>query len=386
MSYALQPQLYWLKVSKQTLKNGGHNSALSDSNGTSITIYNQNFGVVKDVRDIGLEKGTNHIKFDDVAAGIDPTSVSFISITAPNSVVVREQNYQYDLMDLDTILAHSVGKNVKFKQTTKGGGERIIEGELLAPPSVMMSDSNGNLVEHSQAIVVKTANGVVISPAGDVELAEVPKGLVAKPCLLWKLDCDKAGEQKAEISYQTTGLNWKCDYVAIDDPADASVDLTSWVTLDNKSGATYNDSSLKLIAGDVHKIQEELYKDVIPPQGADASIIQGLSQFSEESFAEYHLYALAGKTTLHDNETKQLTLFEASAVPVKKLFVFAPAGYGQDGDTQDNKVAVKLEVENSKKNNMGMALPKGTVRFYKRDKDGSLAVYRRRSNRPYAPG
>jgi hypothetical protein len=161
--------------------------------------------------------------------------------------------------------------------------------------------------------------------------------------------------------------------VAIANADDTGVDITSWVTLDNKSGATYNDASLKLIAGDVHKIAP-----VSSFQGADASLIQDLSaarapQFSEQSFAEYHMYSLAGKTDLRNNETKQMTLFSASSVPVKKLFIFAPSGPTPDqGGGDDSKVKVKLELVNSKDNNMGMALPKGKVRVYKRDSDSAL--------------
>jgi len=349
----------------------------SDSKDMSITIYNQNFGLVRDVREIMFKEGTNKIRFDDVAAGIDPTTVSFLSLTAPKSVAVREQNYQFDLMDLNTILTRSVGKNVKFRESLPGGGERIVEGRLLSPPLAMVSDSNGNLTQQVQAVVVQTATGVVVSPAGQLELVELPKGLVAKPSLLWKLDCSQSGNQQAEISYQTQGLNWKCDYVTIANADDTSVDITSWVTLDNKSGAAYNDASLKLIAGDVHKVS---INDIVPT-GADRAIpmpsaLPPPPQFAERSFAEYHLYSLAGKTDLHDNETKQMTLFTANTVPVKKLFIFDPGQPTADQDGQaggdDRKVKVKLELDNSKKNNMGMAMPKGKVRVYKRDVDSAL--------------
>jgi len=345
----------------------------SDSKDTSITIYNQNFGLVRDVREIMFKDGRNNIKFDDVAAGIDPTTVSFISLTAPNSVAVREQNYQFDLMDVTTILKRSVGREVKFRQFLPAGGERTVEGTLLSPPSASVADSNGNVSEQPQSIVVKTANGIVVAPQGQLELAELPKGLVSKPSLLWKIDCDKAGAQKAEISYQTQGLNWKCDYVAVDNADDTGVDITSWVTLDNKSGATYNDASLKLIAGDVHKVVPAAPPPMEERAMAMDAVAAQAPQFSEQSFAEYHMYSLAGKTDLHDNETKQMTLFNASAVPVKKLFLFEPSGPFEDGQGgDDSKVKVKLEMLNSKENNMGMALPKGKMRVYKRDVDGAL--------------
>lgn len=347
---------------------------VSASKGVALTIYNQNFGLVKDVRDIHLTSGVNFLRFEDVAASIDPTSVSFAALTNPNSVVVREQNYQYDLMDQNTILSRSIGKQVKFRQFLSTGGVREVTGTLLSSPLVTVADSNGNLSERSQSIVIQTSSGVVVGPEGELELAELPAGLVSKPSLLWKLESDKAGVEESEISYQTQGLNWKCDYVAVANADDSLCDLTSWVTLDNKSGATYRDAALKLMAGDVHKVAAPA-ADMAMMGGAMAESAVAQPQFQEQSFAEYHLYALQGKTDLNDNETKQLTLFNASKVPVKKLFVFDSNNgvnpYGGD-DQHSQKVNVKLELANSKDNNLGLPMPKGKVRVYKKDLDGAL--------------
>src|SRR5262249_34207657 len=321
-----------------------------DSHGVSLTIYNQNFGLVKDVRSVELKEGINYLRFEDVAAMIDPTSVSFESLTAPNAVVVREQNYQYDLMDPNTILSKSVGKNVKFKQVLANGQVQELSGVLLNPPAAAVSDTSGNTSIHHQGLVLKTADGIVLNPAGQAELAELPAGLVSKPSLLWKLEATRAGKHQTEIGYQTGGLNWRCDYVAVANPDDTQADLTSWVTLDNKSGATYKNASLKLLAGDVHRAQE-----VAPMlkgrMMAGVAAAAPAPQFTESAFAEYHLYSLQNKTDVNQNETKQLSLFNANNVPTKKLFVFEPesrmiyGGYGGYGDTQ--KVKVKLEVENS---------------------------------------
>lgn len=344
------------------------------SSGIAITVYNQNFGLVKDIRSVDLKEGINALRFDDVAAAIDPTTVSFTSLTAPNSVVVREQNYQYDLMDVSTILSKSVGKDIKIRQYLSGGAVHEITGTLLNPPLVTVSDSNGNFSQRSQSIVLRTNSGVVVGAQGEVELAELPEGLVPKPSLLWKLEADKAGTHKAEISYQTQGMNWKCDYVAVANADDSACDLTSWVTLDNKSGTSYKQAALKLMAGDVHKVQ-----NVAPsPRGImykSLAMAGAAPQFSEQSFAEYHLYSLAGKTDVNNNETKQLTLFNAASVPVKKLYVFdggASVGYYGRGGQEKQKVNVKLEVSNSKENNLGMPMPKGKVRVYKRDQDGAM--------------
>jgi len=347
----------------------------SSSQGVALTVYNQNFGLVKDVRNVSLGKGINYLRFEDVAAAIDPTTVNFMSLTAPNSVTVREQNYQYDVMSPETILSKSVGKEITFRQYLDG---RVNEfrGTLLNSPRVTVVDTDGNAQERHQSLVVKTDNGIVLSPQGEMQVTKLPSGLVSKPSLLWKLETDKPGEHKTEISYQTKGLSWRADYVAIANEDDTAADLASWVTLDNKSGATYPNSSLKLLAGDVHKVQDNVaYARDTMAMAESAAPMQ--KQFSEKSFAEYHLYTLAGTTDVNDNETKQLSLFNASNVPARKLFIYEPTrqpvyygGWAPQANPQ--KVNVKIEVENSEKNNLGMALPKGKVRVYKRDHDGSL--------------
>lgn len=342
---------------------------VSDSNGVSLTIYNQNFGLVRDTREVDLKEGLNLVQFEDVASGIDPTSVSFLSLTAPNAVIVREQNYQYDLLDPQTILAKSVGKNVKFKQVLTNGQVAELAGVLLNSPIASVSDTEGHVVQRHQGLVIKTNDGVVLNPTGQVELAAIPEGLVAKPSLLWKLEANRAGKHDTEISYQTSGLNWRCDYVCVANADDNASDLTSWVTIDNKSGASYKNAAIKLLAGDVHKVAqtERRYK------GAMMAVPEAAPQFKEESFAEYHLYTLQRKTDVKQNETKQLTLFSANAVPTKKLFIFDPEQfYGIWNQGDSNKVKVKLEMQNTQANHLGMALPKGKVRVYKRDADGAL--------------
>lgn len=348
----------------------------------AITVYNQNFGLVKDRRQFALHQGINYVRFEDVAAGIDPTSVSFTSLKNPGDVVVREQNYEFDLMDQNSILSKSVGKTIKIRRTANGNNSDVVTGVLLAPPQVTVADSDGNLSERLQSIVLKTPSGILIAPQGEVELAELPEGLVAKPSLLWKIESAKSTVDDAEIGYQTKGLNWKCDYVAVADDADGKLDLTGWVTLDNKSGASYKNTSLKLVAGDVHVVQNAQPMDMIQESLADNRVLAESSpQFQEQSFAEYHLYSLQNRTDLPDNQTKQLTLLQANAVPVKKMFVLD----AQDGMIQPyyedqwsppeavkSKVNVKLELANTKENNLGMPMPKGKVRVYKRDKDGAL--------------
>jgi hypothetical protein len=346
----------------------------SNSESVSLTIYNQNFGVVKDVHTVELKQGSNYVRFQDVAAKIDPTSVSFVSLTAPNSVVVREQNYQYDLLDPTTILSRSIGKNIRFRQYLSNGQTHEVSGVLLNSSRSTIVDTAGSPSVHSQGLVVQTPNGIVLNPVGEAELQELPTGLVPKPSLLWKLEATKAGTHKAEISYQTSGINWRCDYVAIANENDSKCNLTSWVTIDNRSGGTYKHAGLKLLAGDVHHLQAPVPKTALARtmMATDGMV----PQFQEHAFAEYHMYALQGKTDVNDNETKQLSLFEANNVSTKQRYVFEPEAatnyplYYRPRVNQ--KINVKLEIENNKANGLGVPMPKGKVRIYKRDKDASL--------------
>lgn len=344
----------------------------------SLTIYNQNFGLVRDTRTINLSNGVNYLRIGDVASQIDPTSVSFESTTAPNQVVVREQNYQYDLIDPNTILRKSVGKTLKFRQYLQSGTVREITGTLLNSPEVTVADASGGNSMRYQGLVIRTADGIVLQPEGVIEIAELPPGLVSTPSLLWKLETTKSGTHQTELRYQTSGMNWHADYVAVMNEADNGLDLTSWVTLDNKSGATYDNAALKLMAGDVHRVQT---RGRFAGGGGIMAMAESAPppQFQEQSFAEYHLYTLQGKTTLRDNETKQMSLFNASNIPVKKLFVFdsnqnemIPMEESDGGSTTKSKVNVKIEVANSDANHLGMPMPKGKVRVYKKDADGAL--------------
>jgi hypothetical protein len=179
--------------------------------------------------------------------------------------------------------------------------------------------------------------------------------------------------QKLEASYLTSGINWKADYVAVLNKLDTMTDLTGWVTIDNRSGAAYQNVLLKLVAGDINRVQGEMKMDYAKPMAAAK---EASPQFKEESFFEYHLYTLDRRTTIKDNQTKQMTLLDANQIPLKKLFIFAGSPqyyyYQMNQGSNKQKVGVFLELENSKKNNLGMPLPKGTVRVYKEDKDGSL--------------
>ena len=334
-------------------------STLRDQQNVSVTIYNSNVGLVKDTRVIDFKPGVHELKFMDVAGKIDPTTVHIKSLINDSSLNVLEQNYEYDLLSPQKLLEKFVGQKVQLAtinpETKK---EEIVEATLL-------STQGGNIFQ--------IGDKIHIGHYGRVLLSKIPENLIPQPTLVWMLENRLSRPQKLEASYLTSGTNWKADYVAVLNKLDTMTDLTGWVTIDNRSGATYQNALLKLVAGDIHRVQGEMRMDYARPMAAAKEASQ---QFKEESFFEYHLYTLDRRTTIKDNQTKQMTLLDANQVPLKKLFIFAgyPQYYYSRVDQRSNKqkVGVFLELENTKKNNLGIPLPKGTIRVYKEDKDGSL--------------
>ncbi|MFN3344412.1 MAG: DUF4139 domain-containing protein [Chloroherpetonaceae bacterium] len=305
----------------------------------AVTVYNDNLGVVKETRPINLQRGVSEIKISDVAAQIDPTSV-YIKL---NGTVV-EQNYQYDLVSVYKILEKYLDKSV---QLINEKGE-LLEGTLL-------SAREGQLV-------LRNRNGGLTMIGGldkyRVNVADLPEGLITKPTLVWTVDSRAGGRQNAEISYHTAGLKWHAEYVAVLNKDDSKLNLKAWVSIENQSGATYPNATLKLIAGDVNRVQEQM---PVYPMGRGKMMMQeatGAPQFEEQSLFEYHAYALQRPTTLANNETKQISLFEAENVSVVKKFQHKGG----------KKVNVVVEFENKSSNQLGMPLPKGKVRVNKEDR------------------
>ena len=339
--------------------------------GIALTIYNQNFGVVREKRKVDVPERIGLLRFTDVAAQIDGTSVQFKSLTDPKATVL-EQNYEYDLVSADKLLEKYIDKQLAV--LTKDGSR--YSGSLLsfdANQLVLRQDGGKN-----EIVMVQRGDNVK-----DIQFGALPEGLITKPTLVWKLATEKAGQQLIEVAYQTGGINWQADYNAVLNAKDTALDLGGWVTINNQSGATYKDAKLKLIAGDVRRVQPAY---AAAPMASKRAMLMGAEAegFAEKAFFEYHLYTLGRPATVAQNQTKQIELLKAADVPVKKVFLYegAPqyrfygglisdANYGNEEGYK--KVKVIIEVKNSKDNHMGMALPKGKVRLYKRDEaDGSL--------------
>jgi len=339
---------------------------------TEVTVYNSNLGLVKEVRPFSLKTGINEVKVEDVAAQIDPTSVHFKSLTAPDAVTVLEQDFRYDLASPDSILNRYLGKEIELRRVVGLNGEKI-----ESVKGILLSNSNGR--------VLQSEGKILIDPPGNPVLTALPEGLLTKPTLVWKLDSTKAGEHQGEVSYMTSGMSWSADYVLVADKDDAKGDLTAWTTVVNNSGATYKDARLKLVAGDVHRAPVPMARlGGIYAAKAMAPTGEG-SNMTEKSFFEYHLYTLARPTTLADNSSKQVEMASAAGVPIRKIYVYDGAAntqwsfFGDSGYWDPNyglqsgkKVSVLLEFDNKKASGLGIPLPKGRVRVYKKDDDGSL--------------
>ena len=327
-----------------------------DQREVMVTIYNGNLGLVKDLREARLPAGQTEVQFMDVAAQIDPTTVHLKSLTDALGLKILEQNYEYDLLTSQKLMEKYVGRKVRLYQNDG----TYHEATLLS--------TNGPVFE---------INGQIhMGHYGRLVLPSLPENLVSKPTLVWLLRNQTARPQRVEASYLTGGITWKADYVMVVNAKDTLSDLTGWVTVDNKSGATYGNAALKLVAGDVNRAQDprrdqrmmELASKAVSPAAASRD-------FVSEGFFEYHLYTLDGRTTIKDNQTKQLALMAANEVPITKELIYYGAQdyyrnpYGVPVSNQ--KVAVYFEVKNSKENRLGLPLPKGKVRVYKADASGS---------------
>ncbi len=316
-----------------------------------LTVYNNDLALVKDVRQLDFTTGVNTLKLTDVAAAIDPTSVSFTVIDAPEGVQILEQNFQYDLVGADKILAKYIDRQIQV--VTKE--DKLFEGTLLSVLGGL------TLQEPDGGIRIIARDGV-----RDMSFPKLPEGLITRPTLVWLLDSEISGKHLGEVRYLTKKINWHAEYVATVSADDKVLNLAGWVSIDNRSGATYENAKLKLIAGDVHIVQERRKKGRWDAEyGTARALASAAPSFEEKAFFEYHLYTLTRPATVRDNETKQLSLFAPVDVVAKKVYTF-------DGARDAKKVKVNVEFKNSEEAGLGIPLPKGKIRVMKADDDGSL--------------
>ncbi len=344
-----------------------------------ITVYNQGFALVKENRQISLRQGRQTVAVEDVASQIETNSVGIKSLTDPDGFSVLEQNYQYDLISPTAILNKAVGKSIRFHRVLPNGVKETLSGTLVSSPTAVVGDAQGGGSMTWNGMVIRTDDGrIVLNPTGEIEVSSIPDGLISRPTLLWEIDAAAAKSHTVELSYLTRGMSWAADYVLTLDGLGKG-DLKGWVTMTNNSGATFSNTKLKLLAGDVARAQPTAPRAM--PRGGVAMEMKAAAPFQEESLFEYHLYTLQRPATIRNREIKQLSLLEAQGFPVtKKLIVDAFQGWGvyypQEGEVGTGvlKPQVRVEFENKQSVGLGMPLPLGTVKVYQRDKSVSVQI------------
>ncbi len=337
-------------------------STLQDQQSVAVTIYNGNLALVKDQRKIRLKSGLNKLALRDVSAQIQPETALLRSLSDSGSLSVLEQNFDFDLLTPQKLLEKYVGRNVSIVRINPSSGAETTE------QATVLAASNG--------VVLKIGNRIETGLPGRIVYDDVPANLRDRPTLVTRLNNDGEAAQTVELSYLTGGLSWKADYVAELSPGDDSLDLSGWVTLTNTSGASYNNAKLQLVAGDVNRVYpgyaDRIEGNLMARKAAPAPAAEAMS---EQSLMEYHLYTLGRLTTIAENQTKQVALLSASGIPARKELVLHGAGYyymssyGELG--QKMKVGVFVEFDNKETAHLGMPLPKGIIRVYKKDKAGN---------------
>lgn len=328
------------------------------------------YAIVKQERPIKLGQGRSTIRFTDVASQIEPTTVSFVSITDPVSTHVLEQNYEFDLVSTEKLMQRYLDRPITVEQA---------HGDKL-------ETFTGTLLSTAGGLLLKSADGgvQVINGYSNVRFPELPGGLITKPTLVWDVFTEKPGEHRTRVTYETKAMTWWSDYnIVFAEGKDANsgvLDIGAWVSIINQSGATYPEAKLKLIAGDVHRApQPPSPRPMAKRAMAEAMVAGADGGFEEKAFFEYHLYTLGRPTTLPDNSTKQIELFPtARKVPCEKVMVYYGLGsrypaYGSPmidrnfGIQSNPKVDIYLRFKNEKAIGMGMPLPSGRIRVSKLD-------------------
>jgi hypothetical protein len=351
-----------------------------------LTIYNQNLSLIREERMLQLPRGLSSVVIPDIPSTIDGTSLHFVSLTDPPAVRVLEQNYQYDLVHQAKLLEKYIGKEVEFvrlNEETKQ--DYTVKARLLATGYSQQPGYPGGVpqFQYLGGMIVEVNGKIEVNPTGRLVLPALPKGLILKPQLEWLVSNTREGQHKTEISYMAGQLSWTCNYVALLDKSDSHLDLTGWVTVTNNSGTSFLDAGLKLVAGDVNIVQDQMRNGRMA-KGMVAEMDASAPQFKQSELFEFKLYSLQRRTDVMNNETKQVELVGAKQAVSKKVFIYdgladqwrywandySYRSQGSFGQQSNPKVGVFVTFRNDEKSGLGLPLPKGKVRVYKRDDDG----------------
>ncbi|MFO7974935.1 MAG: DUF4139 domain-containing protein [Candidatus Hydrogenedentota bacterium] len=323
----------------------------------AVTAYNNGIALVRDVRELDLPTGEVALTFMDVAQQIRPETVGLRSLAQSGSVVILEQNYEYDLISPQKLMEKYVGKEVKL---------------INFSDEIGFYEKTAELLSMNEGPVYRIEDEIYLGHPGHVVVPEIPDNLIAKPSLIWQLK-NSVGTQQLEATYITGGISWKADYVLTLAKTDKSLDVSGWVTMDNQSGATYENARLKLVAGDVNVVQRRTQAAVGGRVMAKAAPAPPMPK--EEAFAEYHLYTIPRRTTIKQNQSKQVALLSGSGIECEKIYEFR--GRVQFYSSRfpamkDQHVDVFLKFQNEEANGLGIPIPAGVMRIYQEDSEGML--------------
>ena len=329
----------------------------------ALTIYNGGYAVVRETLPIDLKAGVNQVSFAGVTAQVEADSVILRDIKGIAEFQILEQSYRNDPVSQAMLLSLFEGKTLEFVRLETNKPDRVVTGKVVRSGFV----PGGRYVEP----IIEVDGKLQFSLPGSPLFPSLGNDNVLKPTLNWKLNSASSGKIDAEVAYLSNGFTWEASYNLVATDKSDLLDVVGWVTMNNQSGMTFTEAKIKLMAGDVNRAQPE-YPRVARAMAMNALTISADKVVTEKSFDEFHLYTLGNPATLRDKETKQVEFVRASGVKAERLYVFDGADQNREGSDSPGKVQVYREFKNSEVNKLGMALPKGKVRFYTQDGDRQL--------------
>jgi hypothetical protein len=343
---------------------GRDTSTLDDQIELALTVYNSDLALVRDVRNVQLPRGTFDLRFMDIAATVNPATVHIRSLTEPTRLDVLEQNYEYDLLEPDKLLRKYVGRDVTLVRLVQDGGDTRQE------------EVKARLLSFNNAPVWQIGNEIVTGMHADhIRFPELPGNLYSRPTLIWSLENGGASRHRVEASYLATKLSWNADYVLTVARDDKSADVDGWVTLTNGSGTGFRNAKLQLVAGELNRVRQVFGRMEADMKLAAAAPVA--ERMAQESFSDYHLYTLDRKTSVNNNETKQVSMLEATGFPIKKRYIvdgqsFYYRNAQHPGSPIKDVVQVYYQFKNEASAGLGMPMPAGVVRVYQSDSKGGV--------------
>jgi hypothetical protein len=330
----------------------------------ALTIYNGGYAVVRETLPIDLKSGVNQVSFAGATAQVEADSVILRDIAGKAEFQILEQSYRNDPVSQAMLLSLFEGKTLEFSRRETNKPDRIVTGKVVRSGFV----PGGNFVEP----IIEVDGKLQFSLPGEPVFPSLGTDNVLKPTLNWKLNSASSGKIDAEVAYLSRGFTWEASYNLVATDKSDLLDVVGWVTMNNHSGMTFTDAKIKLMAGDVNRVQDASYDRVMPMAAAAKGFGGAAPVVTEKSFDEFHLYTLGNPATLRDKETKQVEFVRATGVKAERIYVFEGSGHYRRGVASPGKVQVYREFKNSEANKLGLALPKGKVRFYSQDGDRQL--------------